>query len=198
MALTAQQQKRLLLVLVAALVVLILYRMFSAEPPRTVPLTYTPGMKVASPVRRGLQQPGEGQDALTVFLARRVERYPGMQRDLFRLSTPKPRPVVKPQPVTPVTVPTVTGPPPKSPEEIAADTARADLSQFRFLGYLAGEKDSSLFLSKGGELFIAKSGDTVLKSYKIKSAGKDHVILYDTATKVEVRVELTGGEGKSK
>ncbi len=195
MALSKQQEKRLLVGLLAVLVILLLFRMFSVEAPRTAPLTYTPGMKVASPVRRGLQATGEGKDALSVFLARRVERYPGMERDLFRA---REKPVVVPIMVTrpPVTVPTVTVPE-KTPEEIAADAARADLSSFRFLGYLT-DKDSSLFLSKGGELYIAKSGDTVIKSYKIKSAGKDHVILYDTATKVEVRIDLSGGEVKPK
>ncbi len=194
MTLTPQQQKKLLLGLVAALAGLILYRAFSADVTQTAPLTYTPGMKVASPVRRGLQQTGEGQDALTVFLSRRMESYPGMMRDLFRTSTPKP--VVITKPVAPVTLPTVTAPV-KSPEEIAADAARTDLSTFRFLGYLT-DKDSSLFLSKGGELYIARSGDTVLKSYKIKSAGKDYVVLYDTATNVEVRIELTGSDAKGK
>jgi hypothetical protein len=194
MALTTQQEKMLLLVLGVTFTGLVLYRIFSVDATRTVPLAYTPGMKVASAVRRGLQQPGTGQNALSVFLSRRVERYPGMARDLFRVSRPKPVVVAKPVVVETAPTPTV---PVKSPEEIAADAARADLATFRFLGYLT-DKDSSLFLSKGGELFIAKSGDTVLKSYQIKSAGKDHVILYDTATKVEVRIDLTGSEGARK
>jgi hypothetical protein len=196
MALSKQQEKSLLLVLAAVLAGLIIYRMSSVEAPQTAPLVYTPGMKVSSPVRRGLQSSGEGQDALTVFLARRVERYPGTSRDLFRSGAPKPLKTAKKPAVPVVTVPTVTVPV-KTPEEIAAEQARADLSSFRFLGYLT-DKDSSLFLSKSGELFIAKSGDTLLKSYKIKSSGKDYVILYDTATKVEVRVELTGSDGKAK
>jgi hypothetical protein len=197
MTLTKEQQVKLLVVLVAAMIAIYGYRSMTAEPPRTQPLVYTPGTKVASPVRSGLKTPGEPQDALSVFLARRVERYPGMQRDLFRVHTAAAAPVVKPHPVAPIeeTAPTPTVPQ-KSPEEIAAETARADLSTFRFLGYLTGEKDSSIFLSKSGELFIAKSGDTVLKNYRVKSVGKDYVILYDTVTKVEVRIELTGGDGK--
>ena len=62
-------------------------------------------------------------------------------------------------------------------------------------GYLT-DKDSSLFLSKEGEQFIIKSGDTVLKSYQIKAVGKDHVVLHDTVTRAEVRIELTGSGGK--
>jgi hypothetical protein len=33
----------------------------------------------------------------------------------------------------------------------------------------------------------------VLKTYQVKSVGKDQVILLDTITKVEVKIELTGG-----
>ena len=92
----------------------------------------------------------------------------------------------------------------KTPEELAAeaaaaavraaaDAARADLSRFRFLGYLT-EQESKLFLSKDGELFIVKSGDAVLKTYRVKEASKDYVVLRDTVTGVEVRIELSGGE----
>jgi hypothetical protein len=91
------------------------------------------------------------------------------------------------QPVS--TVPVKTG------EEVAADLARADPSTFRFLGYLT-DKDSSLFLSKEAELFIVKSGDRVNTGYQIKTVGKDHVVLHDTVTEVEVGIDLTGSGGK--
>jgi transcription termination factor Rho len=38
-----------------------------------------------------------------------------------------------------------------------------------------------------------RSGDTVLKNYRVKEAGKDHVVLLDSMTRVEVRIELSGG-----
>jgi hypothetical protein len=189
---TKQQEVRLLLALTMLLAGLVCYRVFTAQAPLTAPLAFPPGTKASSPVRRGLQPHGGGQDALTLLLERRVERYPGMARDLFRTGAPKPRPAeVKRAPVVTAPTPTV---PVKTAAEIAADAARADLSTFRFLGYLT-DKDSSLFLAKNGELFIAKSGDTLLRNYKVKSAGKDFVVLLDTATGVEVRVELTGGGG---
>jgi hypothetical protein len=197
MAMTRQQEKKLLRALLVTLVALICYRLFSAEAPRTAPLTFTPGMVVSAPVRKGLPAPGTKTDPLIVFLERRVEKYPGMSRDLFRMSSPggggklKSAPVEVSKPVETVTLPTVTVPV-KSPEEIAAETAKADLSKFRFLGYLT-DKDSSLFLSKEGELFIVKSGDVVQKTYQVKSVGKDHVVLQDTITKVEVKIDLTGG-----
>lgn len=193
MALTTQQEKKIAVALFAVFAALLLYRMVSEEGTKTVPLTYTQGMKTASPVRRGIAAPGGSSDPLLVFLERRVEKYPGVARDLFRMGgdgQPKKKSALMTKPVPTVTMPTSTIPV-KTPEEIAADAARADLSRFRFLGYLT-DKDSSLFLSKEGELFIVKSGDRILKNYQVKAVGKDHVVLLDTITKVEVRVELTG------
>jgi hypothetical protein len=198
MTLTTSQQKVVLAALVAAIVVLTVYQQATQVPPRTQPLTYTHGMKVASPVRKGLSAPGAAADPLAIFLERQAEKYPGVLRDIFRMSdqTPKgkQKPVVEAPQAAVITQPVSTIPV-KTPEEIAADIARADLSKFRFLGYLT-DKDSSLFLSKEGELFIVKSGDMVLKNYQIKAVGKDHVVLYDTVTKVEVRIELSGSGGK--
>jgi hypothetical protein len=197
MALTKSQQIMVLAVLVALIIALSVYQRVSLEAPRTQPLIYTRGMKVTSPVRRGISAPGAAADPLTVFFERRAGKYPGVIRDIFRMSVPAPEVRQKPVDVTPVAVITqpVSTVPVKTAEEIAADLARADLSKFRFLGYLT-DKDSSLFLSKEGELFIVKSGGMVLKNYQIKTVGKDHVVLYDTVTKVEVRIELTGSGGK--
>jgi hypothetical protein len=77
--------------------------------------------------------------------------------------------------------------------EAAAQAARADLMKFQLVGYLT-DKESTLFLSKEGELFIVKKGSKLLKSYKVKETGKNFVILLDTITGVEVQLELPGGE----
>ena len=189
MALTQAQEKRMLAILLAVLVLLVLYRIMTAEEPKTAPLTYERGAVATSPVRRGHVSSTDAVDPLLVFLERKKERFPGVKRNIFLMKDPRPKPKPKPKPATP--------PPPlvpqKSPEEIAADFARADLSKFRFIGYLT-EEDSSLFLSKEGKLYIVQSGDKILKNYRVKEAGKDYVILFDTVTNVEVRVELTGGE----
>jgi hypothetical protein len=187
MALSSKQEKKLLLGLLAVFAILVAYRILNAEKPRAVPLVYPPGTTAASPLRRGVTSPSGGTDPLILLLARREEKFPGVARDIFRMANPAPKPKPAPAPVGPPP-PTV---PVKTPEEIAADTARADLSKFRLHGYL-NEKDSNLFLSKDGETFIVKSGDTILKNYRVKETGKDYVILLDTITRVEVRVELSG------
>ena len=198
MAFTKSQQKNVLIVLAMVLVLLLVYTYMTWEKPKTAPLTYDRGSVAHSPVRHGLSR-ASSADPLNVFLERREEKYPGVVRDIFRRENSAP-PRSKPTP-TVVTLATPTVPmapvvPEKTPEQIAEDLAREDLSKFRFLGYLT-EKDNTLFLSKDGELFMVKSGDRILKSYKIKEANKDYVVLIDTNTRVEVRVELSGGEQAS-
>jgi hypothetical protein len=173
-------------------VILNIYFYMTREKPKTAPLTYTRGAVATSSVRAGVLPSASASDPLRMLLAQREEKYPGMIRDIFRMENPAPRtrPVIKTAPT-----PTLPAPPPvpvKTPEEIAAEASRADLSKFRFLGYLT-DKDSTLFLSKEGELYIVRSGDTVLKNYRVKEANKDYVVLLDTITRVEVRVELSGG-----
>ncbi len=190
MTFTKERQKLTLGALVALLLLLNGYRFLTSDQPRTAPLLYPRGAVASSPVRQGLLSRGNGADPVNVFLERREQRFPGVSRDIFRMENP-----AAPKPKTAVT-PTVALPPPapvKTPEEIAAETSRADLSRFRFLGYLT-DKDSTLFLSRDGELFMVKSGEQLLKSYKVKEATKDYVVLLDTVTRVEVRVDLSGGE----
>jgi hypothetical protein len=206
MTFTQERQKTVLIALVAVLALLMAYRTLTAEKPKTAPLVYGRGAVAGSKVRPGpLAQTGTA-DPLNVLLARREEKFPGVARDIFRMENPAPPKKPKESATaTPVHV--------KTPEEIAAEQAaaaaeaarlaaqaaaaavRADMSKFRFLGYLTDPgKENSLFLSKDSELFIVKSGDQVLKNYKIKEADKDHVILLDTVTRVEVRLELSGGD----
>jgi hypothetical protein len=77
--------------------------------------------------------------------------------------------------------------------EAAAQAARADLMKFQFVGYLT-DKESTIFLSKEGELFIVKKGSKIIKTYKVKDTGNNYVILLDTVTGVEVQLDLSGGE----
>jgi hypothetical protein len=188
--LSPEQDKKVLIAALAVLALLVIYRVVTADNPRTAPLTYTPGAVARSDIRQGPVGASSNADSLNVLLARREEKFPSVLRDIFRMGNPAPKP--KPHPVIAAPPP----PPPvpqRTPEEIAADMSRADLIKFRFLGYMA-EKDKTLFLSKEGELFIVKSGDRLLKSYQVKEVSKDYVELVDTTTKVAMRINLSGTE----
>jgi hypothetical protein len=208
MTLSTAQQKIVLIVLVALIVLINGYNYLTGEKPKTAPLTYTRGATAVSKVRQGTASRMAGADSLNVFLERRAEKYPNVVRDIFRMENPAPKPKLSSKatstpPAPPVYV--------KTPEEIAAEAAmaaaaaaraaaeaaaqaaRADLMKFEFVGYLT-EKDSTIFLKKGGDLFIVKKGNTLLSSYKVKEAERNYVILLDTVTGVEVKLELPGGE----
>jgi hypothetical protein len=194
MTFTKEQQKITLGALIVLIALVNGYRFMTNEKPKTVPLMYERGAVASSPVRQGLLSRGSGADPLNVFLERHDERYPGVTRDFFRMENP----VIRQKPAQVTTIKTPPPPPPvpvKTPEEIAAEASRADLSRFRFLGYLT-DKESTLFLSKDGELFIVKSGDRVLKNYKVKEANKDFVVLLDTVTQVEMRIDMSGSEAQ--
>jgi hypothetical protein len=190
MNLSQEQEKKLLVAALVVLVLLIFYRVVTAEKPKTAPLVYTRGAVARSAVRQNLADTEGGIDPLNVIIAKREEKFPGVSRDIFRMELPVPKPP-KPAPVPVVPPPPVV--PERTPEEIAADQARADLAKFRFLGYLT-DRDNTLFLSKEGELFMVKVGERLLRNYQVKEATKDAVVIVDTVTHVEVRVELSGGE----
>jgi hypothetical protein len=187
--LTPQQNKKTLFFVLAILVALILYRIVTAERPRTAPLAFPPGSVARSSMRQVPLDSPTGADPLNAFFARHAEHYPGVSRDLFRMENPAPK--RKPAPV--IAVPPPPPSPQRTPEEIAADLSRADLAKFRFLGYLTA-KDNTVFLSKEGELFIVKSGDKFHKDYQVKKATNDSVVLLDTVTGIEMRIDLSGGE----
>jgi hypothetical protein len=187
-----EKQKKILIALLLIFALLLAYRIVTAGKPKTAPLVFTRGAVARSSVRRGLLSRSGPADPLKTFLEQRARKFPGVSRDIFRIATPAaPRKPKAPPRV--VSAPVVTAPvaPVKTPEQIAEDLAREDLSQFRFLGYLT-DKDNTLFLSKGGGLFMVKVGDRLYKNYRVKQAGKDFVVLVDAATGVEVSVELSG------
>lgn len=192
MKLSQDQQKKVLAALIALIALLNGYYYFTGEKPKTAPLAYTQGTTARSPVRQGALSRAVGADPLTVYFTQKVEKYPGVSRDIFRMENPAPKPKLPP-PVVSIPTPTI---PVQTPEQIAEDRARADLSKFKFLGYLT-EKDNTLFLSLNGELLMGKSGDIVLNNFMIKEAGKDHVVMMEINTHVEMRVELSGGEEAS-
>ncbi len=194
MNLSREQEKKVLAAMFAILVLLVVYRVVTAEKPKTAPLAFQRGAVARSAVRQGLASTAPGADPLNIFLAKREEKFPGVSRDIFRMENPALKSIPKKTPPVVVT-PSPPPAPQKTPEEIAADLSRADLSKFRFLGYLT-DKDNTLFLSKDGELFIVKIGGKLLKNYLVKEASRDYVVLLDTVTRVEARVELSGSESQ--
>ena len=204
MKLTKAQQQIVLVVLIALIVLINGYYYLNGEKPKTAPLTFSRGAVAVTPVRQGPLSRTAATDPLNVFLERRREKFPEVVRYIFQMENPAPKPKapgksaalpvhVKTQEEIDAEAAKAAADAAKAAIDAAAQAARADLMKFQLLGYLT-DKESTLFLSKEGELFVVKKGSKLLKSYKVKEANKNYVILLDTITGVEVKLELPGGE----
>jgi hypothetical protein len=165
------------------------------DPPR-VPLAHVTGK--ADRAKAGRPQAGAGLivnlDLLTAARRRGEEAFVAPKNIFAPLSTErtvpthaKPRaPATPPAPV--VAVPVV--PPPPSPEELAAQAARQELAQFRYLGYLSRDGREEAFLSKGKELYIVRSEETIEERVRVKTVTPTGVTLQETHSQVVRTVPL--------
>jgi hypothetical protein len=97
----------------------------------------------------------------------------------------------------PTTAPAVTAaavPPPPSPEELAAQAARQELAQFRYLGYLSRDGRHQAFLSKGKDLYIVRSDETIEQRVLVKTVTPTGVTLQEPRSQVERTVPLVEGK----
>ena len=131
-------------------------------------------------------------------------------RNIFApLTFPKPKPqsVVKKAPpisrksapspsATAPSPPKPPAPPPgPSPAELAAQRARQQLNQYRFLGYLTKGGESQAFLSNGQAIYIVKQGEQVEGRIRVRRIDPTTIVLsmrvLETGADVEAMIPLT-------
>jgi len=100
--------------------------------------------------------------------------------------TPTPsRPTIAPPPVTP-------GP---SPSDLAAQRARQQLNQFRFLGYLTKGGESQAFLTNGQAIYIVKQGEMLEGQVQVNKIEPETIVLstqiLETGNQVQATIPLT-------
>jgi hypothetical protein len=186
-----------------------------SKPPRA-PLKYRSGQTASKEPARG--KPGSGlRVKVDLFTAgRRLAEEPfASPKNIFApLKTEKPKavgraprlasPVPPPPssaapggsaglpPVSDQKAPAPVVPPPPTPEEIAVQAAKAELAQYRFLGYLRQAGKEEAFLSKGKDLLIVRAGETLDKGVYVKAVSSAGVTLLETRSRVEQTVAATG------
>ena len=113
---------------------------------------------------------------------RKVE-YKGSSRNIFQVYTPPPPPPPPPpparEPVEPVNV-TPPGPPPPPPIPL----------KFYGTAQAPGNQPRKAFLIEGEEIFIAKEGDVVAKSYRVIRIGPTSIELEDTRSRQRQQLPL--------
>ena len=114
----------------------------------------------------------------------------GSKRLVVKQEHPKasqPSPVVAPPPPAP--------PPGPSPEELAAQRARQQLNQFRFLGYLTKGGESQAFITNGQAIYIVKQGEMLEGQVQVNKIEPETIVLstkiWETGNQVQATIPLT-------
>jgi hypothetical protein len=111
------------------------------------------------------------------------------------VTPPAPEPLTDPAPpplanAIPAAPPTPVAPSGPTPEELARQAGRQELSRYRYLGYLVRGGRDEAFLTKGKDLHIVKIGETIDQHVLVKAIGPTTVTLQETASQVEHTVAL--------
>jgi hypothetical protein len=176
--------------LVALWAVLLGYRIATHEPQRTAPLKYTQGT-TASPA---LGRDRDPQLHLKAELLDKPGETVGSPRNVFApiyVYVPPPPPP-PPPPAPPPPPPAPPPPPPPTEEELAAQRARAELAQYKYLVYLSRGGRDQAFVSRGGETFTAGRGDPLVGGVVLKEITPAYIILLHPPTRIELTVALSG------
>jgi hypothetical protein len=113
-------------------------------------------------------------------------------RDLFRMRLPPPPPPAKPEPVVVKVEEPPPGPPPKTPEQIAEESARAELEQVKLVGVVFRGERGQAFLVKGDQLYMVQTGGKVGERFQVESIRPDSIQLKDPATRVTGSIPVSG------
>jgi hypothetical protein len=108
----------------------------------------------------------------------------GATRDLFRLPSPPPLAVKKVELPPP--------PLPKTPEQLAEEAARAELSQLKLIGVVFRGDKGEAFLVKGDQTYLVHMGEKVGERFVVQSVSTESVTLKDPRTNVTGQIPVSG------
>lgn len=80
-------------------------------------------------------------------------------------------------------------------QELAVQQARQQMAQYRFLGYLTEGGQQRAFLGKGREIYIVRAGDTVEGRIQVTVIEASAIKMRDAATSVETTIPLSKNSG---
>ena len=107
------------------------------------------------------------------------------RRDLFRAKVVAVQPGVKKLNRPPA-------PPPKTPEQMEEEAARAELAQLKLVGVVFRGERGQAFLTKGDQVYLASPGDKVGDRFTVETVTNDDVQLKDSKTNVTGKISISG------
>ena len=109
-----------------------------------------------------------------------------MQRDLFQAKVE----VVK-QKLPPVAS-KPPEPPPKTPEELQEEAARAELAQYKLVGVAFRGGKGQAFVTRGEQVYMVVAGEKVGDRFTVEKIVADAIELRDPATNVAGKIPVSG------
>lgn len=82
-------------------------------------------------------------------------------------------------------------PPPKTPEQLAEEAARAELSQYKFLGAVFREDKGQALVMRGDEMHAVWTGDKIGR-FTVEKIATESIALRDALTNVAGTIPLSG------
>ena len=114
----------------------------------------------------------------------------GLRKVAAKQKTPITPPLSQPTMAPPSPVP-----PGPSASDLAAQRARQQLNQFRFLGYLTKGGERQAFLTNGQAIYIVKQGEMVEGQVQVNKIEPETIILstqiWETGNQVQATIPLT-------
>ncbi|WP_224981451.1 type II secretion system protein PulP [Geomonas agri] len=110
------------------------------------------------------------------------------EQKLANLKLPPPPPPPKKLPPLPAALPVVPPPPPPPPTQEQLD--EAELGKFVFIGFLKKGTARTVFLSKGGEIFLARKGGQVGSRFQVSNITDDAITIKSMQTDRQLVIPL--------
>lgn len=150
------RQKKILLFLFGLFILALCYSYWMMPVQQRVSLDVQSG-----PVARVVRETSVPQkNRLRIdLLEKEPTRYKGASRDIFNFAATRTQPVEKPLATTTPAVTLAPKPVQPKPTPVLNQVVRQQLARFTFLGFLLKDEISTIFLSRGEDLFLVQEGD---------------------------------------
>lgn len=139
------------------------------------------------------------QDLRLAARASTDEKLPRVERNIFQLRKPSPPPRAKPghtpsprpAPALPVAQLLPPQPPPKTPEEVEAEAAQAELGQIKLVGVIFRDAKPRAYFARGNQTYMVSVGDAVAQ-FTVTAITAENARLHDPRTQIGGVIPVLG------